>query len=703
MDVNQRRNDMTKPHRILGFALLFAFAFLLLPSSAPADEGMWTFDNPPLKLLKERYGFTPTQEWLDHVRLSSVRFNDGGSGSFISPNGLVMTNHHVAIGQLQKLSTSERDYVATGFAAPTPAEEVKCPDLELNVLISTENVTARVMAAVKPGLTPEQALKAQEAEIAAIQRESLKKTGLRSDVISLYQGGEYWLYRYKKYTDVRLVFAPERQAAYFGGDWDNFTYPRYDLDMAFFRIYENDKPARTADYFRWNTKGAADKELVFVSGNPGSTDRLLTVAELTFLRDYRYPMLLNYIKKRIAILRDYAARGPEQERRALVSIFGLENSKKALTGEYEQGLLNPAMFKEKEAAQKEFQAKVAANPEWQAEYGSAWSTIAGVIKKEEGVAKTQFYRSLLGSRLAGYATTIVFYALEVPKPDGQRLDGYHDSQLESLRFNLFSPAPVYADLEEATLAGTLKLSLDELGPNDPFIKTVLDGKTPAEVAKELFAGTKLADVSVRQALIKGGEKAVRASTDPFIVLARKLEPMIRERIQWTKDNIQSILVPASEKLGRARFAVYGKSLYPDATFTLRLSYGAVKGYPMNGTLAPYKTTLYGLYDRSLGFDRGGDWWLPDRFWSKQSALDLSTPVNFVNTCDIIGGNSGSPVIDKDAAIVGLVFDGNIESLAGRFYYDETENRCVAVHTGYIIEALRKLYDAAWLANEIEGK
>lgn len=694
---------MIKIRRILGLALFVSTCLLFVHSPAPADEGMWTFDNLPLKLLKDKYGFTPTQEWLDHVRLASVRFNDGGSGSFISPNGLVLTNHHVGIGQLQKLSTAERDYVATGFAAPTPAEEVKCADLELNVLISVENVTARVMAAVKAGQSPEQALKAKEAAIAALESESLKKTGLRSEVVSLYQGGEYWLYRYKKYTDVRMVFAPERQAAYFGGDYDNFTYPRHDLDMTFFRVYENGKPAKTDQYFRWNAKGAADKELVFVSGNPGSTDRLLTVAELKFLRDYRYPMMLSYIKKRIAILRDYATRGPEQERRALVSIFGLENSKKALGGEYEQGLLSPAMFKEKEAAEKDFQAKVAANPEWQAAYGGAWSTIAGVIKKQEGVAKTQFFRALLGSRLAGLANTIVFYVAETPKPDGQRLDGYHDSQLESLRFNLFSRAPIYPDLEEANLAGTLQMSLDELGPEDPFIKAVLNGKAPAEAARELITGTRLADVAVREALVKGGAKAVKDSTDPLIVLARKLEPMVRERIQWTKDNIESLLVPASEKIGQARFAVYGKSLYPDATFTLRLSYGAVKGYPMNGTLAPYKTTLYGLYDRSLGFDRGGDWWLPERFWKKQPALDLSTPVNFVSTCDIIGGNSGSPVIDKDAAIVGLVFDGNMESLAGRFFYDETANRCVAVHAAYIIEALRKLYDAAWLANEIEGK
>jgi hypothetical protein len=689
--------------RFLVTATSIGLLFVSTSAARPADEGMWTFDNMPVKLLLEKYGFKPTQEWLDHVRLSSVRFNDGGSGSFISPNGLVMTNHHVGIGQLQKLSTAQRDFVTTGFYAPTHAEEAKCPDLELNVLMSMENVTQRVMASVREGLSAEQALKAREAAIALIEAESQKQTGLRSNVVSLYQGGEYWLYCYKRYTDVRMVFAPERQAAYWGGDWDNFTYPRYDLDVALFRVYENDQPAKTDHFFKWNTAGAHDDELVFVSGNPGSTDRLFTVAELKYERACRYPMILNYVNKRIAILGQYAAKGPEQQRRALVQIFGLENGKKAMTGEYQQGLLSEDLMKKKELEEKEFRDRVAANPQWAADYGSAWDTIAKVMKEQEKIYKPQFYHQLMGSRLAAYATTIVFYVKETTKPDADRLNGYHDAELETLRYNLFSSAPVYADLEEMNLAGTLKIALDELGPDDPFLKIVLGGRVPAQVAQELISGTKLADAAYRQELIKGGEKAVLKSKDPLIVMARNLEPFYRETIKWNKDNIQSILVPAREKIGLARFAVYGKNLYPDATFTLRLSFGTVADYPMNGTRAPYKTTLYGLYDRSLGFDKSDDWALPSRFWERQKALDLSTPVNFVSSCDIIGGNSGSPVINKDAAIVGLIFDGNIESLAGRFFYDESVNRAVAVHPAYIIEALRKLYDAGAIADEIEGK
>ncbi|MGD0337267.1 MAG: S46 family peptidase [Bacteroidota bacterium] len=666
------------------------------------DEGMWTFDNPPFKQLKDRYNFTPTQEWLDHIRLSSVRFNDGGSGSFISPTGLVLTNHHVALDQLQKVSTPEKDYVHDGFYAATTAEELRCPDLELNVLMSFENITDRIFSVIKKGMSDQEVYDARKAEIAKIEKESLEKTKLRSDVVSLYDGGEYWLYRYKKYTDVRLIFAPEQQIAFFGGDPDNFTYPRYDLDMAIFRVYENNKPVESTHYLKWNPKGAADGELVFVSGHPGSTSRLNTMAEIEKERDYLYPLRLKTLKRRLDVLKRYATLGTEQARQAGNMIFYIENAIKAFTGEY-NGLLDKNLIAKKQTEENDFQTRVNSKPEWKSEFGGVWDTIAETQKKHIEKMNITRYRAIRGSRLALMAMDIVWYVTEIQKPDGKRLEGFHDSQLESLRYDLLSPAPFYPVLEETIFADVLRESLEQLGLDDPFIKTVLGTWLPEEVAKELFTNTKLADPAVRKALIEGGEKAVAESTDPLIALMRKADPVLRELRKWVEDNIDSQMKIAGEKLGKARFAIYGKSVNPDATFTLRLSYGTVKGYPMNGTIAPSKTTFYGLYDRASSFDMKQPFDLPARYLDRKEKLDLSTPLNFVSSCDVIGGNSGSPVIDRNGELVGLIFDGNIESLIGNFIYSDETNRAVAVHSAAMIEALRKLYDAGKLANEIEGK
>ena len=682
--------------------VLGLFLFVSLAVTAVADEGMWTFDNPPVKQLKDKYNFTPREQWLDHIRLSSVRFNDGGSGSFVSPNGLVITNHHVALGQLQKISNAQRDYVRDGFYAKTQAEEPKAPDLELNVLVSMENVTSRVQGAVKPGTTEKQALDARKAEQAKIQKESLDKTGLRSDVVSLYQGGEYWLYRYKKYTDVRLVFAPERQIAFFGGDPDNFTYPRYDLDMALFRVYENDKPVHTENYLKWNPQGAADGELVFVSGNPGSTSRLDTVAQIEDMRDDYLPTALKILNRRLGVLKQYSELGPEEAREAARQMFGIENTLKAFNGQYE-GLLDKALIAKKQKEESDFRALVDASAEWKREYGTAWDDVAQAEKKFLERLKQARFTSVRASSMAQNALTIVQYVTEVKKPDGKRLDGYHDSELESLRFRLFSPAPVYPRLEEALLADSLQESLEELGADDPFVRAALDGRTPKEAAQEVISRTKMGNPDFRVSLVEGGEAAVAASADPLIVMARRIDPVAREIRKWVDDNVESVETTAGEKIGKARFAAYGKSTYPDATFTLRLSYGTVKGYPMNGTEAPPKTTLYGLYDRADSFGLKPPFDLPQRYLDRRGALELSTPINFVSTCDIIGGNSGSPVINRNAELVGLIFDGNIESLVGDYVYNIENNRAVAVHTGAMTEALRKLYDAGALADELEGK
>lgn len=679
------------------------FIFLAMTAGVHAfpDEGMWTFDNPPIKQLQEQYGFTPTQEWLDLVRLASVRFMDGGSGSFISPNGLVLTNHHVAMGQLQKLSTAEHNYVATGFLANSLAEEIKCPDLEVNILVAVENVTDQVRKAIKKDMNEAEALKARRAVIAEIEKKSLKKTGLRSDVVSLYHGGEYWLYQYKKYTDVRLVMAPERQAAYFGGDYDNFTYPRYDLDMAFFRVYENDKPIQSKHYFKWNENGAAENELVFVSGHPGSTDRLYTYAQLVDQRDFQYAFILKYIDKYLEALREYASQGEEQSRRALGRIFGLENGKKAMTGEY-QGLLDEELMAKRLKDEQEFRKLVADNPELQQQFGDAWDTIEKIMKENFNLAEKRFYRSLRGSTMAGNALTIVRFVEEIKKNDADRLPGYHDSQTDELKFRLLSPAPIYKDMEITIFTKMLESAVAALGANDQFLTLVLDGKNPADVVKNLIENSQMDKAEFRTKLIEGGADAVKNCQDPLIKLALKIDPMLRESDTWFRENVESKLTPASEKVAKARFAVYGKTTYPDATFTLRLSYGTVQGYPYNGTIAPYQTTLYGAYDRAASFGNKGDFELPKRFWDRKDQLDLATPVNFVSTCDIIGGNSGSPVINKNAELVGLIFDGNIESLPGRFVYDGTKNRAVSVHSGYILKALRSLYDAKNLVDEIES-
>jgi len=683
-------------------ALLLAAALLI--AAAPllrAEEGMWTFDNPPLKLLKAKYNFTPTQAWLDHLRLSSVRLNDGGSGSFVSPNGLLLTNHHVARGQLQKNSTAEHDYLANGFYATTPDQEMKSPDLEVNVLVGMQDVTAKVQGAAKGIDDDAAALKARDAAIAAIEKESKDKTGLRSDVVSFYEGGEYWLYQYKAYTDVRLVFAPEQQAAFYGGDPDNFTYPRYDLDMALFRVYDNGKPLHTDNFLKWSAKGAGPGELIFISGHPGSTERDDTVSELLLQRDVIGPAVTEYLERRTAAAQAFAAQGPEQARMVGSTIFGLQNSLKVYIGR-KNALADPAILAKKQAEEADFRAKIAANPEWQKAYGDAWDTIAKVEEQVKPEVKGQLFHRT-DSRLFGIALNIVQYVAEIKKPDGERLPQFHDAGLQSLQYQLLSPAPIEIPTEKLYMTTALKLGEEKLGKDDAYIQAVLQGGDVDQTVNSLIDGTKLGDVAFRKSLIDGGEAAVAASTDPMIVAARRVDPIVRETTRRLRDTYGSVLTKEGEKLGKARFLVYGKDAYPDATFTLRLSYGTVTGYPYNGTVAPPFTTFYGLYDRAASFSDKPPFDLTPKEEAGLSKLDLATPLDFVSTGDIIGGNSGSPVVNRDGELVGLIFDGNIESMAGDFVYDGTRNRAVAVHSAGMIEGLRKLYNAGALADELQGK
>ena len=684
---------------------LIALVLITILSPLPlfADEGMWTFDNPPRKQWKERYNFEPSDAWLEQIRLSSVKI-EGSSGSFVSANGLVMTNQHVASGQLQKLSTGERDLRRDGFLAKTTAEELKCPDLEVSVLTSYENVTPVVQGSVKAGMSDSAAGDARRTEIARIEKESTDKTGLRSEVVKIYNGGEYWLYRFKKYTDVRLVFAPEEQAAFFGGDYDNFTYPRYCLDVTFFRVYENGQPLKTQNFFKWSAAGPADGEFVLAIGSPGSTNRLLTVAQLKYQRDVGNPLqMLVWTSRRDALIR-YGNTGPEATRRALATVRSLANSMKRLTGQQE-GLSNPRMMAKKEEEEKTLRAEVARRPELQQSVGSAWDEIGKAYTELPAFSKRTAFSTLVWSRLGQIASTLVRYAEESGKPNDKRYDEFRDSKLESLKFGLFSPAPIYPDMEEVILAAWLTEAEKTLGADDPFVRAALQGSTPAAVAKAVVSGTKLGDVAVRKALFEGGSAAIQKSDDPLIVLARRVEPVIRELRAWNEEKIVNLETVAGQKIATARFAAYGRNVYPDANSQLRISYGRVLGYEEDTTLVPYKTTFSGLYDRAASFDEKVPYDLPQRYKEGRPKLDLTTPMNFVYTADTIGGNSGSPIINRNAEIVGLNFDSNIQKLPNRYWYvdDPEGGRAIAVHSAAIIEALKKLYGAESLVQELTGK
>jgi hypothetical protein len=686
--------------RLASVTFTVGVAILAASPRARGDEGMWTFDNLPLEQLRERYGFTPPPGWIEHVQGACLRFNDGGSGSFVSPTGLVLTNHHVALGQLQKVSAAERDYVRDGFFARTPAEEMPCPDLELNRLVSIENVTARVIDAIDTRAPEKQQNEQRKGAIARIEKESTDRTGLRSDVVELYQGGEYWLYRYQKYTDIRLVMAVEQQTAFYGGDPDNFTYPRYDLDIALFRVYEKGRPVQPEAYLRWSAAGAGDGELVFVAGHPGNTSRSRTVAQLEYLRDYEHPAVLELFRSRLAALRAYAAGGPEPARRAAARIFDIENEIKARIG-YLGAFQSPRLMREKAEREGELRAFVARDPALSAECGASWDRIAAAQRERLPRLDQSLYRGQEGpGRFPEIATTIVRYVAELAKPNDKRFEEFRDSNLESLRFDLFSPAPIYPDLEEALLAASLRASLERLGPDDPWVRAALGGRSPAVVARELVAGTQLADPAVRRRMIEGGRAAVAASTDPLIAWARAIDPAYREYRIWYEDNIESVEALEGNRIAKARFALHGKSLYPDATFTLRLSYGKVAGYEQGTTRVPYKTTYYGLFDRAASFDNRWPFDLTPAVARARDAIDLATPLNFVTTNDIIGGNSGSPVLNRAGEFVGVIFDGNLQSLVEDFAYDDEVERAVAVHSSGILEGLRKIYGMDALADEL---
>ncbi|HEY3011154.1 MAG TPA: S46 family peptidase [Gemmatimonadales bacterium] len=659
---------------------------------------MWTFEAPPFDYWKARYGFTPTKAWLDHVRQASIRLPNCSS-SFVSSRGLVMTNHHCARECITAVSTPDSNFQELGFVAPTQAEERKCPGLYVDQLQSIEDVTDRIQNAVTARASAQQVTQRNSA-IAEIEKACGAEKGLTCQVVSYYQGGAYSLYRFKRFDDLRLVMAPEEAISFFGGDPDNFTFPRYDLDLSLMRVYENNQPYQPRDYLKWSKNGAKEGDLVFVTGNPGSTGRLLTVAQMEYLRDVQYPLQLASYDRTLAILRQLAARDEETRRRVENDIFSLENSKKAVIG-YLSGLQDSSLMAKKRDFERDFRRRIAADPKLRARYGSAWDAIATAERELTAMNKQLRWYNFGGSQLLNAAGGIVRVPLQAKLPDSLRLPQYRGDGLEQIRNSILGDVSGDAESDKEMLQAWLTAAGKDLPKNDPYLQTILRGQSPEVAAEAAVNGTQLADSATRASLLESGSAAVAASKDPLIVLARKLEPISR-RTQQRAARLQDVISANAEKVGQAIFAAYGRSLPPDATFSLRISDGVVKSFPMNGTIAPYKTSFYGLYGRSAEFDDKPPFQLPERWKSHRARLDLSQPLDFVTTNDIIGGNSGSPVINQNAEVVGLIFDGNIDQLPNRFLYTDDVARAVAVHSRGLTEALRKVYEADRIADELEG-
>ena len=678
---------------------------VLLALSLPvaADEGMWLFNAPPKDVLQNNYGFAITPEFLDHLRLSSISFG-GASGSFISPEGLVLTNHHVGQGAVQNLSTKDRDLMKSGFYARTRAEELKVPGMELRLLMEIEDVTAKVVGAEKPGTTPAQAAEARQNVITTLEQDVTAKSGLRGVVVTLYSGGMYHLYKYKLINDVRLVFAPEYLIAFFGGDPDNFTYPRYDLDICLFRLYENDKPFPSKDYLPWAAKDVREGDLVLCSGHPGSTGRLLTTSQLEFLRDTSYPFMIANYKRRQAYMHEYATKGDEEKRIALRNLFGIENSLKAITG-YQSGLLDRDLMAKKLKEEQDLREAVRKDAGLEKEYGGAWDELASAQK--EYVA---FYKPMVFfERANGFYTTyfniarnIVRLAAEKAKPDADRLKEYHDANLPSIQRSILSPAPIYDEFETLKLANSLAQLKEELGDYQE-VRWILGDRTPGQVARDFISGTKLKDIEFRKKLMAGGLEAVYQSQDPMIKLALLVEPVSRGLRTRYEKGVEAVETKDGAMIARAMFKLKGTSIPPDATGSLRLSFGAVKGYVENGKKISFETNFAGLYAKSAAAGNKDPYELPASFLKNKGAVRMSAPVNFVATADSIGGNSGSPLVNRKGELVGVLFDGNIQSLPSMFVYEDKVNRSVMVSGQGILEALLKIYNAKPLVDEILGR
>ena len=671
-----------------------AVAALLLPSAASADEGMWTFDSFPTARMKAAYGFAPDQAWLDRVQASAVRLTGGCSASFVSASGLILTNHHCVVGCLQDLSTASNDLVAKGFTAAGKAAERSCPGQQAEVVTAIRDVTADVQQAIGTA-TGEAAVKARDGRIAALEKAGCSDPATtRCQVVRLYGGGQYKLYTYRKYSDVRIAWAPEFAAAFFGGDPDNFNFPRFALDAAFLRAYENGKPVSVPAHLKWNARPPIDGEATFVVGNPGSTQRLLTQDQIAFEREVALPITLainSELRGRMITAMDGNA---EREREGEDTLFGIENGLKVTIGRV--GALNdPAFTARLAAAEADLKAKSAANPS----AGDPWSEIASAVKARRELYLAQRFISP-SSDLFGYARALVRAAAERSKPNGERLPGFTDSALPLLEKSLLDARPITPWIEQLQLGWSLSKAREYLGADDPQTRLMLAAESPEGLASRLVAGTRLADPAVRRSLWEGGAAAIAASTDPMIVYARRLDDRARELTRLFNQRYDAPVTAAQARLATARFAAYGDSVYPDATFTLRISYGQVKGWTERGQPTPTRTTLGGAFTRATGVD---PFKLPTAFVANAKRIDRSKVYDFVTTNDIIGGNSGSPVIDRAGAVIGAAFDGNIHSLGGNYGYEAALNRTVVVSTDAIQEALEKIYPAPALVAELKAR
>jgi V8-like Glu-specific endopeptidase len=672
----------------------------LFAAPASADEGMWTFDNFPLQRVNQAYGTRLDQAWLDRVQAASVRLTSGCSASVVSPQGLVLTNHHCVVGCVQDLSTAQQDFVKAGFYTAARTEERQCPGMQAEILTGITDVTQRV-AASTAGKTGQDFVRARGAETARIEQEGCgADSTLRCQVISLYRGGQHKLYKFRKYSDVRLAFAPEFQAAFFGGDPDNFNFPRYALDAAFVRLYENGRPVATPAHLRWNPNPPKEGEPVFITGNPGSTDRLLTVSQLETLRDLTIPVGQLQRSELRGRLIQFSQQSEEHERIAKDPLFGNENSFKVFYGR--AGVLSQGdLIEQKRVAEAELKARVAADPKLRQEIADPWSEIDAV---QDDYEELYLPYSLVasgggGSQLFSYARALVRGAQERAKPSGERLPEYADPRLPLIEKNLLDARPVEPELEELYLSFWLSKAREYLTADSPHTKLLLGRESPEGLAERLVAGTKLADPAVRRALWQGGLPAVQASNDPLIQYMLKIDPAARELRSTWEERVSGPTDRAAERIARARFAVYGDAVYPDATFSPRLSFGKIAGWTYRGTTVPAFTYIGGLYERATGaapFDLAPKW------AAAQSRVNKQTVFDMVSTNDIIGGNSGSPLINARGEVIGAVFDGNIHSLGGAYGYEGDINRSVTVSTAAVTEALRSVYMQPHLLAELTG-